>query len=56
MHQLFALKNEKWKFLLLTADSTMLVNKSYKTAEEFEEKFHEKEFLKKREKNLHTRY
>lgn len=49
MNQLFRLQNEKnWKSLLLTPDTIMLVNKVYKTAEEFTEKFHEKEFLKQR--------
>lgn len=49
MIRLFALKNEKnWKSLLLTPDRLMLVNKVYKTPEDFIEKFHEKAFLKQR--------
>ena len=39
MSQLFKLRNEKnWKSLLLTDDSLLLVNKSYSSPEEFQEK------------------
>ncbi|RYY44549.1 MAG: hypothetical protein EOO06_17920 [Chitinophagaceae bacterium] len=49
MNQLFKLQNQKtWKTLLLTDDQILIVNKSYSTAEEFLEKFHEKGMLKER--------
>lgn len=49
MTQLFKLLNPNtWKTLLLTDDSILIANKSYKNSEEFLEKFQEKGLLKQR--------